>query len=128
MVPPPPHLYTVAGRGYREMVRTGGCQSILMSGESGAGKTEACKLVVRYLICSEEVQSRSRKGVGSLGRGLEHARVVENAVVVSVPLLEAFGNARTINNINSSRFGKFLKLVYTVDGAVQVIDGLRRVG
>ena len=90
-----------------------------MSGESGAGKTEACKLVVRYLITSEEVQSRSRKGVGSAGLGLAHARAVEEAVVVSVPLLESFGNARTINNVNSSRFGKFLKLGYSADGAVQ---------
>jgi myosin heavy subunit len=117
-VPPPPHLYTIAGRGYRDMLSSGNSQSILMSGESGAGKTEATKLVVRYLITSQEVQTRSRKGAGG-GRGAEHARVVEEAVVCSVPLLEAFGNARTINNVNSSRFGKFLKIVYSSAGAVQ---------
>ena len=116
--PQPPHLYTIAGRGYRDMVRTGASQSILMSGESGAGKTEATKLVVRYLITSQEVQARSRKGAGG-GLGLEHGRAIEEAVVRSVPLLEAFGNARTINNVNSSRFGKFLKIVYSSSGAVQ---------
>jgi hypothetical protein len=115
-VPQPPHLYTIAGRGYRGMLRTKQSQSILMSGESGAGKTEASKLVVRYLVRSEEVQMRSRKASGGLGA--EHSLRLEEAVVRSVPLLESFGNAQTINNINSSRFGKLLKLHYTDAGAV----------
>lgn len=71
----------------------------------------------RYLVLGEEVQMNSRTGMGGLG--IKHAEALEQGMIKSVPLLEAFGCAQTINNVNSSRFGKYLKLQYSPSGAVQ---------
>ena len=115
---PTPHVFTVAARSYTDMLRTQRGQSVLMSGESGAGKTEASKLVVKYLVSSPQVLARSKVAMGYGGKGSEFSSALEQSVVRSVPLLEAFGNAKTINNINSSRFGKYLQIHYSAEGAV----------
>jgi myosin heavy subunit len=115
---PTPHVYTVASRSYADMLRTQRGQSVLMSGESGAGKTEASKLVVRYLVSSPAVLSRCKASMGYGGKGAQFSSQLEESVIRSVPLLEAFGNAQTVNNINSSRFGKLLTLHYSGEGAV----------
>lgn len=83
----PPHLFTVAHRAHQDLIG-GQNQSILMSGESGAGKTEASKYVLRYLVTSS-AQHRLDDGVGER---------VEQSLIKSIPLLETFGNALTINN------------------------------
>ncbi|XP_021321169.1 protein OPAQUE1 isoform X5 [Sorghum bicolor] len=100
-----PHVFAVADASYRAMVSENCSQSILVSGESGAGKTETTKLIMRYLTF-----------VG--GRAIGDIRSVEQQVLESNPLLEAFGNARTVRNDNSSRFGKFVEIQFDKSGRI----------
>ncbi|XP_027903170.1 myosin-15-like isoform X2 [Vigna unguiculata] len=100
-----PHVYAVADASYRAMMNGGQSQSILVSGESGAGKTETTKLIMQYLTF-----------VG--GRAAGDDRTVEQQVLESNPLLEAFGNARTVRNDNSSRFGKFVEIQFDSNGRI----------
>ena len=99
----------------RKHAETNGDQSILVNGESGAGKTEASKHIMRYLAA----RSRDAKGnVKADGGGDLSAPSIEQCILQSNPLLEAFGNAQTIRNNNSSRFGKFIRIDYDKDGAI----------
>ncbi|XP_021676853.2 myosin-15 isoform X1 [Hevea brasiliensis] len=100
-----PHVFAVADASYRAMMSEGRSQSILVSGESGAGKTETTKLIMQYLTY-----------VG--GRASGDDRTVEQQVLESNPLLEAFGNARTVRNDNSSRFGKFVEIQFDGNGRI----------
>ncbi|KAJ1442831.1 P-loop containing nucleoside triphosphate hydrolase [Sesbania bispinosa] len=100
-----PHVFAVADASYRAMMNEGKSQSILVSGESGAGKTETTKLIMQYLTF-----------VG--GRAAGDDRTVEQQVLESNPLLEAFGNARTVRNDNSSRFGKFVEIQFDSNGRI----------
>lgn len=113
----PPHVFAIADAAFRSMMNSvqardhsaspSNCnQSILISGESGAGKTESTKIVLRYLTT-----------VGNSSGGLELAAgSVMDKILQSNPILEAFGNARTIRNDNSSRFGKFIELNFNRRG------------
>ncbi|XP_022991846.1 myosin-12 isoform X1 [Cucurbita maxima] len=94
-----PHLFAVADTCYRSMINEQGSQSILVSGESGAGKTETTKMLMRYLAFMG-------------GRSDTEGRTVEQQVLESNPVLEAFGNAKTVKNNNSSRFGKFVEIQF----------------
>ncbi|XP_051151183.1 myosin-15 isoform X2 [Andrographis paniculata] len=100
-----PHVFAVADASYRAMMSDGCSQSILVSGESGAGKTETTKLIMQYLTY-----------VG--GRAADDDITVEQQVLESNPLLEAFGNARTLRNDNSSRFGKFVEIQFDPNGRI----------
>ncbi|KAG1334298.1 putative protein OPAQUE1 [Cocos nucifera] len=100
-----PHIFAVADASYRAMMDEGRSQSILVSGESGAGKTETTKLIMRYLTY-----------VG--GKAAVDDRTVEQQVLESNPLLEAFGNAKTVRNDNSSRFGKFVEIQFDGSGRI----------
>ncbi|KAF0892731.1 hypothetical protein E2562_017698 [Oryza meyeriana var. granulata] len=100
-----PHVFAITDASYRAMVSEDRSQSILVSGESGAGKTETTKLIMRYLTF-----------VG--GRATGDIRSVEQQVLESNPLLEAFGNARTVRNDNSSRFGKFVEIQFDKSGRI----------
>lgn len=95
----PPHVYAIADRAYRSMKADRQSQSILISGESGAGKTETSKIVMQYLV-----------RVGG-DRTTDLAR----RIIVSNRILEAFGNAKTVHNNNSSRFGKYIKIHFDRD-------------
>ncbi|XP_042444067.1 myosin-17-like [Zingiber officinale] len=94
-----PHAFAVADVAYRAMINEGKNNSILVSGESGAGKTETTKLLMRYLA-----YLGGRSGI--------EGRTVEQQVLESNPVLEAFGNAKTVRNNNSSRFGKFVEIQF----------------
>ncbi|RMZ56348.1 hypothetical protein APUTEX25_004705, partial [Auxenochlorella protothecoides] len=106
-----PHVYAVADSAYRQMRREGRSQSILVSGESGAGKTETSKLIMQYLAWMGGYRAESAPTNGSI-------RSVEQQVLESNPLLEAFGNAKTSRNDNSSRFGKFTEIQFGRDGRI----------
>ncbi|KAJ4913431.1 Myosin-14 [Raphanus sativus] len=100
-----PHPFAVADAAYRQMKNQGISQSILVSGESGAGKTETTKLLMQYLA-----------DMG--GRAVSEGRSVEKKVLESNPVLEAFGNAKTVRNNNSSRFGKFVEIQFDERGRI----------
>ncbi|XP_010937148.1 myosin-17 isoform X2 [Elaeis guineensis] len=100
-----PHVFAVADVAYRAMINEGKSNSILVSGESGAGKTETTKMLMRYLA-----YLGGRSGV--------EGRTVEQQVLESNPVLEAFGNAKTIRNNNSSRFGKFVEIQFDKSGRI----------
>ncbi|XP_037099841.1 unconventional myosin-VI-like isoform X4 [Syngnathus acus] len=97
----PPHVYAIADKAYRDMRVLKMSQSIIVSGESGAGKTENTKFVLRYLT-------------SSYGTGQD----IDERIVEANPLLEAFGNAKTVRNNNSSRFGKFVEIHFNEKNAV----------
>ncbi|KAJ6746493.1 MYOSIN [Salix koriyanagi] len=100
-----PHVFAVADAAYRQMINEGKSNSILVSGESGAGKTETTKMLMRYLA-----YMGGRSGV--------EGRTVEQQVLESNPVLEAFGNAKTVRNNNSSRFGKFVEIQFDKNGRI----------
>uniref|UniRef100_A0A3B3HCB9 Myosin motor domain-containing protein n=1 Tax=Oryzias latipes TaxID=8090 RepID=A0A3B3HCB9_ORYLA len=106
-----PHIFAVANECYRSLWKRQQNQCILISGESGAGKTESTKLILKFLSAmsqhSLEVSCRDR------------ASHVEEALLESSPIMEAFGNAKTIYNNNSSRFGKFVQLHFSQKGNIQ---------
>uniref|UniRef100_A0A8D0DA06 Unconventional myosin-VI n=1 Tax=Sander lucioperca TaxID=283035 RepID=A0A8D0DA06_SANLU len=97
----PPHVYAIADKAYRDMKVLKMSQSIIVSGESGAGKTENTKFVLKYLTTS-------------YGTGQD----IDERIVEANPLLEAFGNAKTVRNNNSSRFGKFVEIHFNEKNAV----------
>jgi len=101
----PPHTYAIADKAYRDMRNLGLSQSIMCSGESGAGKTESTKHLLQYLT---ELYSSSDDG-------LEH---LEDRILAVNPLLESFGNAKTTRNHNSSRFGKFMELHFNKNAEI----------
>lgn len=100
-----PHVFAIADTAYRAMINEEKSQSILVSGESGAGKTETTKLLMQYIAFMG-------------GRAMTDGRTVEQQVLESNPLLEAFGNAKTVRNDNSSRFGKFVELQFDQSGRI----------
>ncbi|XP_074572170.1 myosin-6-like [Curcuma longa] len=100
-----PHPFAVADAAFRLMRNEGVSQSILVSGESGAGKTESTKMIMRYLAYMG-------------GRAVSEGRTVEQQVLQSNPVLEAFGNAKTVRNNNSSRFGKFVEIQFDERGRI----------
>ncbi|XP_005732097.1 myosin-10 isoform X7 [Pundamilia nyererei] len=110
----PPHIYAISEAAYRSMLQDREDQSILCTGESGAGKTENTKKVIQYLA---HVAS-SHKG-GTLGRKKEAVQgELERQLLQANPILEAFGNAKTVKNDNSSRFGKFIRINFDVAGYI----------
>ncbi|VDM60142.1 unnamed protein product [Angiostrongylus costaricensis] len=119
----PPHIFAIADSAYRSMLQDREDQSILCTGESGAGKTENTKKVIQYLAHVAGV-TRSKGGSqtsispakndmyrNSIGE-LEHQLLQAN------PILEAFGNSKTVKNDNSSRFGKFIRINFDMSGYI----------
>jgi len=104
-----PHIYEIAAAAYQGLLSRGRSQSVVINGESGAGKTESCKLILRFLThASRDTAARTAARSARLSAQL-HA---------TNPLLESFGNAKTLRNDNSSRFGKFVRLHFSVAGAL----------
>ncbi|RHZ40443.1 hypothetical protein DYB26_001899, partial [Aphanomyces astaci] len=100
-----PHVFATAEETYRTMVRDEENQCVIISGESGAGKTEASKQIQNYIA-----------GISGSGEGVDK---VKRTFLESNPLLEAFGNAKTVRNNNSSRFGKYFELLFDAAGRPQ---------
>ncbi|SCP05468.1 myosin C, putative [Plasmodium ovale] len=96
-----PHIFATSNSAYLGMCKNNKSQTILISGESGAGKTESTKYVMKFLSCA--------------GSDIKKRSLIESQVLESNPLLEAFGNARTLRNDNSSRFGKYIELQFCID-------------
>ncbi|KAM3865194.1 myosin-11a isoform 2-T2 [Diretmus argenteus] len=105
----PPHIYSITDNAYRNMMQDREDQSILCTGESGAGKTENTKKVIQYLA----VVASSHKGKKDTSAG-----ELEKQLLQANPIMEAFGNAKTIKNDNSSRFGKFIRINFDVTGYI----------
>lgn len=97
----PPHIYAIANAAFQSLLRTDHKQAIVISGESGAGKTESARLLIEFLAANQ--------ADGSL---------VINQIVEATPLLESFGNAKTVKNDNSSRFGKYFEIYYDSFGKI----------
>ncbi|TSK34818.1 Myosin-10 [Bagarius yarrelli] len=126
----PPHIYAISEAAYRSMLQDREDQSILCTGESGAGKTENTKKVIQYLahVASSHKSGtlgRSKDstlqmdGTRSLGRSSTVNRgELERQLLQANPILEAFGNAKTVKNDNSSRFGKFIRINFDVAGYI----------
>uniref|UniRef100_A0AAZ3RZD2 Myosin X, like 1 n=1 Tax=Oncorhynchus tshawytscha TaxID=74940 RepID=A0AAZ3RZD2_ONCTS len=106
----PPHIFAVANECYRCIWKRHDSQCVLISGESGAGKTESTKLLLQFL----SVMSQNSAGMPPS----EKTTPVEQSIVQSSPIMEAFGNAKTVYNNNSSRFGKFIQLHFSQSGNI----------
>ncbi|KAA1113840.1 hypothetical protein PGTUg99_026504 [Puccinia graminis f. sp. tritici] len=136
----PPHVYAVAERSWQHMLGERENQSILITGESGAGKTENTKRVISYLTAiasahkfpasgsENSVSESSRPTLGSRSNTSTRVEVVdlvgkrlgklERQILQANPILESFGNAQTVRNNNSSRFGKFVRIEFNALGAI----------
>uniref|UniRef100_A0A673HZG7 Myosin-10-like n=1 Tax=Sinocyclocheilus rhinocerous TaxID=307959 RepID=A0A673HZG7_9TELE len=111
----PPHIYAISESAYRCMLQDREDQSILCTGESGAGKTENTKKVIQYLAhvaSSHKGRKDHNIPVSSISLELERQLLQAN------PILESFGNAKTVKNDNSSRFGKFIRINFDVTGYI----------
>ncbi|KAM8814997.1 myosin-8-like [Rhynchonycteris naso] len=114
----PPHIFSISDNAYQFMLTDRENQSILITGESGAGKTVNTKRVIQYFATiavtgdkkKEEVTSGKMKGT------------LEDQIISANPLLEAFGNAKTVRNDNSSRFGKFIRIHFGTTGKLASAD------
>ncbi|KFO18888.1 Myosin-4 [Fukomys damarensis] len=114
----PPHIFSISDNAYQFMLTDRENQSILITGESGAGKTVNTKRVIQYFATiavtgdkkKEEVTSGKMQGT------------LEDQIISANPLLEAFGNAKTVRNDNSSRFGKFIRIHFGTTGKLASAD------
>uniref|UniRef100_A0A673N3F3 Myosin-9 n=1 Tax=Sinocyclocheilus rhinocerous TaxID=307959 RepID=A0A673N3F3_9TELE len=112
----PPHIYAITDTAYRSMMQDREDQSILCTGESGAGKTENTKKVIQYLAHVASSHKTKKDQVSS--SSVLHPGELEKQLLQANPILEAFGNAKTVKNDNSSRFGKFIRINFDVNGYI----------
>ena len=136
----PPHVYGVAYNSYRDMLKDDLSQSVVISGESGAGKSEATKLILQFLtdvsarnsnpdqapvhttadaspnkaLPAEDLKAARRKSLIIV----ERISTLEQQILAANPILEAFGNAKTLRNNNSSRFGKLITIDFDKVGSI----------
>uniref|UniRef100_A0A8D8UZK6 Myosin heavy chain, non-muscle n=1 Tax=Cacopsylla melanoneura TaxID=428564 RepID=A0A8D8UZK6_9HEMI len=115
----PPHVFAITDYAYRSMLQDREDQSILCTGESGAGKTENTKKVIQYLAY---VAASKPKGSATAPHSVPSQAVLigelEQQLLQANPILEAFGNAKTVKNDNSSRFGKFIRINFDASGYI----------
>ncbi|XP_057329271.1 myosin heavy chain, muscle isoform X18 [Microplitis mediator] len=111
----PPHIFAISDGAYVNMLTNSENQSMLITGESGAGKTENTKKVIAYFATVGASTKKSDDGDKKKGS-------LEDQVVQTNPVLEAFGNAKTVRNDNSSRFGKFIRIHFGPSGKLAGAD------
>ncbi|KAK8736464.1 hypothetical protein OTU49_005019, partial [Cherax quadricarinatus] len=109
----PPHLFAISDGAYVNMIQDGENQSMLITGESGAGKTENTKKVLSYF---------ANVGATTKKKGEDKKQNLEDQIIQTNPVLEAFGNAKTTRNDNSSRFGKFIRIHFQPNGKLSGAD------
>uniref|UniRef100_A0A452UGN9 Myosin-6 n=1 Tax=Ursus maritimus TaxID=29073 RepID=A0A452UGN9_URSMA len=113
----PPHIFSISDNAYQYMLTDRENQSILITGESGAGKTVNTKRVIQYFASIAAIGDRSKKDNASANKG-----TLEDQIIQANPALEAFGNAKTVRNDNSSRFGKFIRIHFGATGKLASAD------
>ncbi|KAE8593447.1 hypothetical protein XENTR_v10019141 [Xenopus tropicalis] len=116
----PPHIYAISETAYRSMLQDREDQSILCTGESGAGKTENTKKVIQYLahVASSHKGRKEHTAPMETFKSMKLKGELEHQLLQANPILEAFGNAKTVKNDNSSRFGKFIRINFDVAGYI----------
>ncbi|XP_049669060.1 myosin-1B [Accipiter gentilis] len=114
----PPHIFSISDNAYQFMLTDRENQSILITGESGAGKTVNTKRVIQYFatIAASGDKKKEEQQAGKMQGTLE------DQIISANPLLEAFGNAKTVRNDNSSRFGKFIRIHFGATGKLASAD------
>ncbi|KAM4662535.1 myosin-4-like [Discoglossus pictus] len=114
----PPHIFSISDNAYQAMSTDRENQSVLITGESGAGKTVNTKRVIQYFATIAAIgSSGEKKEASSSLKG-----TLEDQIIQANPLLEAFGNAKTVRNDNSSRFGKFIRIHFGTTGKLSSAD------
>jgi myosin-5 len=114
--------FAIAEEAYRKMINHKENQSIIVSGESGAGKTASAKFVMRYFATVDGLDNISRRGSAVSKDPTQANSKIEDAVLSTNPIMESFGNAKTTRNDNSSRFGKYIEILFNpkTDGSLGV--------
>uniref|UniRef100_A0A674JCN7 Myosin-13 n=1 Tax=Terrapene triunguis TaxID=2587831 RepID=A0A674JCN7_9SAUR len=113
----PPHIFSISDNAYQFMLTDRDNQSILITGESGAGKTVNTKRVIQYFATIAVAGEKKKDQQPSKMQG-----TLEDQIIQANPLLEAFGNAKTVRNDNSSRFGKFIRIHFGTTGKLASAD------
>ncbi|ETE65116.1 Myosin-6 [Ophiophagus hannah] len=114
----PPHIFSIADNAYHDMLRNRENQSMLITGESGAGKTVNTKRVIQYFATVAAIGEPGKKTQPATKTG----GTLEDQIIQANPALEAFGNAKTLRNDNSSRFGKFIRIHFGTTGKLSSAD------
>eukprot|EP00833_Pecoramyces_ruminatium_P015999 jgi/Orpsp1_1/1190031/evm.model.d7180000076232.1 len=125
----PPHIYAISDLAYRNLLQNKENQSILITGESGAGKTENTKKVIQYLAeiaggkiivneTTKDISSKKLRRLSNATKTKQFIGTLEEQIIQANPILEAFGNAQTVKNNNSSRFGKFIRIEFLPSGYI----------
>ncbi|KAG5834878.1 hypothetical protein ANANG_G00266240 [Anguilla anguilla] len=112
----PPHIFSVSDNAYQFMLTDRENQSVLITGESGAGKTVNTKRVIQYFATIAVAGDKKKEAGGKIQGSLE------DQIIAANPLLEAYGNAKTVRNDNSSRFGKFIRIHFGTSGKLASAD------
>uniref|UniRef100_A0A803SPP2 Myosin heavy chain 13 n=1 Tax=Anolis carolinensis TaxID=28377 RepID=A0A803SPP2_ANOCA len=113
----PPHIFSISDNAYQFMLTDRENQSVLITGESGAGKTVNTKRVIQYFATIAVAGDKKKEAQPSKMQG-----TLEDQIIQANPLLEAFGNAKTVRNDNSSRFGKFIRIHFGTTGKLASAD------
>ncbi|XP_041944180.1 myosin heavy chain, fast skeletal muscle-like [Alosa sapidissima] len=114
----PPHIFSISDNAYQFMLQDRENQSVLITGESGAGKTVNTKRVIQYFATiAVSGQKKAEPAVAGKIKGS-----LEDQIIAANPLLEAYGNAKTVRNDNSSRFGKFIRIHFGSTGKLASAD------
>ncbi|XP_076159121.1 myosin heavy chain, fast skeletal muscle-like [Alosa pseudoharengus] len=116
----PPHIFSVSDNAFQFMLQDRENQSVLITGESGAGKTVNTKRVIQYFATI--AVSGGKKSEAPAGSSGKIKGSLEDQIIAANPLLEAYGNAKTVRNDNSSRFGKFIRIHFATSGKLASAD------
>ncbi|XP_021424537.2 myosin heavy chain, fast skeletal muscle [Oncorhynchus mykiss] len=116
----PPHIFSISDNAYQHMLTDRENQSILITGESGAGKTVNTKRVIQYFATIAVAGGKKEQAAAAASGKIKGS--LEDQIIAANPLLEAYGNAKTVRNDNSSRFGKFIRIHFGTTGKLASAD------